>query len=308
MIPLALSTLASIAAGAALERGSNGLARRIRDLAVRLMLWFLLPFVIYVSVAHLEFTSGFAFGIGAGYVVLTLSGLLMWALARGPLGLTRPATGAAIVAAIQSNTGCFGLPLCAVLFSQAEFSQAAAYDALVSMPVYVVGSFGVGALFGTTRRDASGVRHVLVTLLRQPVLYAAVAGLLVPRGWAPDVLLEPARIAAYALIPTGFVIVGITLADEAEEGMLRVPPQLSRALATVVAVRMLVPPALTAVLVLALGLPTPFLILVACPVGISAIVVAHQTGLDLRLAASSIALTTVIACGLVAALALTGVV
>jgi predicted permease len=308
VIPLALSTLASIAAGAAIEHRSSDLARHVRLLATRLLMWLLLPFVIYVSVAHLELTSGVAIGFGAGYLVLALTGVLMWALARGPLALSRPATGASIVGVIQPNTGCFGIPLVAALHSQAELSQAAAFDALVVMPIYVIGSFGVGALFGTARGDTSSVRHVLETLLRQPIFYAAVIGLLVPRAWAPDVLLEPTQIAAYALIPLGFLIVGVTLAAEAEEGMLRVPPRSRGALATVVAVRLLVPPALMALLMLALDVPAPFLILVACPTGVNTIVVAHETGLDLRLASSVIAVTTAIACAIVVALALLGVV
>ncbi|MDO8189511.1 AEC family transporter [Conexibacter sp. JD483] len=289
--------LISLAAGVALERRIGGAAARVwRERIVRLMLFVLMPFVAYVSIARLHPGGGFAVGLVLALVLLATLGFAMFWLARGPLGLDRPSTGAAIVCVIQANTGFFGLPLVAALFSQAEFTQSVAYDALVSSPTFILGSFTVGALFGTAGGDRHIGRHVITTLLRNPVLYAVAAALLVPESWAPEALVTPSKIAVYLLVPLGFIVVGITLSDEADEGEFRFPPPLSRPIAAVVALRMMVMPVIVlAVSLFVIRLPGPYPLLAAMPSGVNCVLVAHQTGLNLRLSADAIAWTTMIA-------------
>lgn len=289
--------LISLAAGVALERRIGGAAaRRVRERIVRLMLYVLMPFVAYVSLARLHPGGGFAVGIVLALLLLALLGVTMFWLARGPLGLDRPSTGAAIVCTIQANTGFFGLPLVAALFSQAQFTQSVAYDALVSTPAFILGSFTVGALFGTAGGDRHLGRHVATTLLRNPILYAVIAALLVPDAWAPEALVTPSKIVVYLLVPLGFIVVGITLSDEADEGQFRFPPPLSRPIVAVVALRMMVMPVIVlAVSLFVIRLPGPYPLLAAMPSGVNCVLVAHQTGLNLRLSADAIAWTTMVA-------------
>jgi predicted permease len=296
VIAIVLTTLLAVLAGVALERRSNRAAQCVRHVIVQSVLWLFAPFVAFVNLVHLDVSHGVGIGLLVAMTGLALTGLAMWLLARGPLGIDRPSTGAAVVCTIQANTGFFGLPLCAALFSHAELVQAVAYDSLVSLPVFVVGSFGVGAVFGTTGRDRSTPRHVLATLFSNPLIPVIAVALLAPEAWSPEWLEQPALLTAYALAPLGFVVVGITLADEAEEGALRVPPPLTRPVATVVALRMLAMPALViAVSVLLIDLPAPFLLLAAMPTGLNTILVGHQTGLDLRLTVNAIVWTNAIA-------------
>lgn len=307
MIAIVATVVLAVAAGIVLERriGSRA-AARVRTGIVRTMLWALLPFVAYVSMARLHLTANVGIGIAVAIGALTATTALMWWLATGPLDLDRPAAGSLIVCALQVNTGFLGLPLCAALFSQAEFTQAVAYDVLVSMPAFVFGSFTVGALFGTRGRDKHLGRHVATTLLTNPLLYAAIAGLLVPEAWAPEFLELPVRIAILATVPLGFVVVGITLADEAEDGTLRVPPPLTRAIAALIAVRMLVMPAIVlAFSLFVTRLPAAYPLLAAMPSGVNIVIVAHRTGLDLRTAAAGTTWTNAIALVGITAVAVT---
>jgi predicted permease len=294
MIPLVVVTiLLATAAGVTAERRLGpGAALRGRDRVLRLMLWVLLPFAIYVNIARLEPSAALAAGIAAGLAALGVSGLLAWRLGSGPLRLPRPAIGALIVCSIQANTAYLGLPLCAALFSHRQFAQAVAFDSLVSLPAFVLGSFAIGAAFGAGRAQ----RRLRDVLLRNPPLAAVVVGLLVPNAWAPHALVAPSKAAVFAMLPLGFFVVGVTLADEAEEGALRVPPPLSPPVGAVVLLKMaLVPAIVAAVSLLVIHLPAPFLLLAAMPVGVNTVIVAHATGLDLRLTASSIAWSTAVA-------------
>lgn len=296
MIAIVLTMLLAVAAGVALERRSTTLARHVRHWVVRVLLWVLIPILLWSSLVHLDVAAGAGVGLVLGFACLALSGLAMFLLGRGPLRLPDRGTGAAIVCTIQTNTGFLGLPLCAALFTHQEFTQAVAYDALVSLPIFLVGSFMTGAILGDERRDRSLPRHIAATMFGNPLIPVTIAALLAPEAWSPDWLQTPGQWIAYSLAPLGFVIVGITLADEAEEGALRVPPPLTRPVAVLVGVRMLaMPAAVIAFSLLVTDLPDPYLLLAAMPTGLNTILVAHQTGLDLRLTVDAIVWTNAIA-------------
>jgi predicted permease len=302
-----LTVIVAVGVGAALERRHNAVARRLRARVLQLMLWVLLPFVAYVNVARADVSLDAGLAMGVAAAGLIVCGALMWRLGRGRLELDRRSIGAAIVCTIQPNTAYLGLPLCAVLFSHAELAQAVAYDALVTLPMLVLGSFSVGAWFGTAP-DVGIRRRLRTAVVRNPVLPAVLAGLLVPQAWAPEALVEPSRVAVFALLPLGFFVVGVTLADEAKDGTLRVPPRLTPPIVAVVVLRLLfVPAALLLVGALLISVPAPFYLLAAMPVGVNTVLVAHATGLDLPLSAASIAWTTTIALVAIVALQLAGV-
>ena len=305
MLAIILTVIAATAVGALAERRWDALAHRARTRLLQAMLWVLVPFVAYVNVARATITVDAGLAIAIGLVSMTVAGALAWRIARGPLGLPRPATGAAIVSTLQANSAYLGLPLCAALFSEAELAQAVAYDALTGLPMLVIGSFTVGALFGTEADP--GLRGRMLVLARNPVLLAVLAALLVPDAWAPEALVTPSHVAIYALLPLGFFAVGVTLGDEAKDGALRIPPPLTRPVAVVVVLRMAFTSGVLALLgLLVLDVPASFLLLAAMPVGINTIVVAHATGLDLRLPSAAIAWSTTLALAGVALLALTG--
>lgn len=297
MLLVVATVVLAVTAGVLIERRVGGeRARVLRHRIVRLMLYVLMPFVSYVSIGRLHLTANVGIGIGLALSLLAAMGVLMWLVARGPLGLDRPSTGAAMVCTIQANTGFFGLPLCAALFSQAEFSQAVAYDVLVSVPAFVFGSYTIGALFGTDGEGKHMGRHVITTLLKNPILYVVIVALLIPESWAPEALVFPSKLAVYALLPLGFIVVGITLSDEADEGAFRFPPPLTRAVAVLIALRMAIMPLIVlAISLFVVRLPATYPLLAAMPSGVNTVLVAHQTGLNLRLSADGTAWTNAIA-------------
>jgi predicted permease len=292
---IVLTVIAATAVGVTVERRDNALAHRLRFGVLQLMLWVLVPFVAYVNIARAHLSLDATLSIAIAAAAIMLAGTTMWRLARGPFGLPSASTGAAVVTTIQANTAYFGLPLIAALFSAEELSQAVVYDGLISLPMFVLGSYSVGARLGHAREG--GVREQLRTvLLRNPVLWAVIAALLVPEAWAPEVLVTPSHLAVYALLPLGFFVVGVTLGDEAKDGTLRIPPPLTPPIAAVALLRMAFAPLVLLVVgLLWLDVPAPFYLMAAMPVGVNTVLVGHATGLDLRLTASAIAWTTVIA-------------
>jgi predicted permease len=295
VLAIVLTTILATAVGVAVERRDNARAHTARLVILQLMLWVLVPFVAYVNIARAQLTLDATLSLVIAAASIAVAGVVMWRLARGPFALSDAGTGASIVTTIQANTAFFGLPLIAALFSDAQLAQAVVYDGLVSLPMFVIGSYSVGARLGHAREG--GLREQLRTaLLRNPVLWAVLVALLVPEAWAPEALVTPSHIAVYALLPLGFFVVGVTLGDEAKDGMLRVPPPLTPPIAAVVLLRMaFVPLVLLVAGLVLIDVPAPYYLMAAMPVGVNTVLVGHATGLDLRLTSSAIAWTTVVA-------------
>jgi predicted permease len=304
VLAIVLTIILATAAGVAFERRENAIAHVARARVLWLMLWLLVPFVAYVNIARAHLSLDATLSIAIAAAAILLAGAIMWRLARGPLALRDASAGAAVVCTIQANTAYFGLPLVATLFSRAQLAQAVAYDGLVSVPMLVLVSFSVGARLGSVGR--AGVRAQLrAGLLRNPVLLAVLLALLVPAAWAPAALVTPSHLAVLALLPLGFFVVGVTLGDQAQDGMLQIPPPLTPPIAAVVLLRMaFVPFVLLVAGLLLIDVPAPFYLMAAMPVGVNTVLVGHATGLDLRLTSSSIAWATTVALAGVALLTL----
>jgi len=256
---------------------------------MRLMLYVLVPPVVFFNLARLELSADVGIGIALAWVAVVATGLLAYAIAARVLRLDRPQAGTLVNASLHPNTGYLGLPLCAAALGTDSLDEAVAYDVLVGTPTLLLGVFGVGAAFGT--RAGETVRdRVRAFFVRNPPLVAAVAALLAPDALAPDVLVDASRVLVFALLPLGFFAVGVTLAEEAEEGQLRVPPPLTRAIGVALALRLVVAPLLLLALAAPLiDLPAPYLLLAAMPAGLNGLLVAHEYGLDVGLAAGAIA-------------------
>ena len=294
MIAVAATIAASVAVGIATERRLGATAQRAARAALAAMLWVLVPFVVFFNVAHLHVDTDVGGGLALAYVALALAGALAWLVGTRVLALDRPRTGTVMCGAIHANTGYLGLPLAAALLGSSRLGEAAAYDALVGGPAFFVGVFALAAAFGA--RGGSGLRERIEAFaLRNPPLLAVVAGLAAPASLAPDGLVDASHVVVYALAPLGFFAVGVTLAAEAEEGVLPVPPPLDRAILATVLLRLLVAPALLLALAAPLiDLPSGYLLLAAMPMGINSLVAAHAYGLDLRIASAAIAWSTAV--------------
>ena len=276
-------------AGFGLERVAPATAPRVARAVLGLLLWVLVPFIAFFTLARLELTAGLGVGVLLGYAERLLTGLAAFVVATRVLRLDRPTTGALVVVAILANSGYLGVPLNAVLLGRDAVAPAIAYDTAVSTPMFLVAGFAVGAAFGTVGAQA-GASRVRTFLARNPPLLALVAGLLAPDALAPDALVDAAvALATYAVLPLGFFALGLTLA--AEPVTARLDPPVVAA----IALRLVVAPAVYLALTAAVaGVPDAYRLQAAMPSAIAALIVAHATGLDVRPTAAAVAWTTAV--------------
>lgn len=302
MALVALAIVVATGVGLGAERRWNRRALAFSQRLIDLMVWVLLPFIAFFVVAHLHLGGGVGAGLLLGYGELAVCGVLAYAIGTRVLRLSRPSVGALICVVMLANTGYLGIPLNAALLGHQAIAPAIAWDTLVSAVLLYTAGFGVGAAFGT-RAGESTRERLRAFLTRNPVLYAVIAGLLAPDSLAPQPLVDVAEALSFALLPLGFFILGVNLMHEEEDGALRFPPPLTAPVGTAMVLRLVVAPALMMGLSAALiGVPSAYLVQAAMPSGINSLIVAHVYGLDLRLAASAIAWSTVVA--VVAALVL----
>jgi hypothetical protein len=230
-----------------------------------------------------------------GWVAILTAAGLAWLAGERLLRLARPSTGTLITSTLIPNSGYLGYPLVASLLGFHALGEAVVYDISVSGPSLLLLGFGTGAAFGT--KAGEGFRDRLVAFFtRNPPLYAAIAGLLVPNSLAPDVLVDISRGFVVALLPIGFFAVGAVLAEEVEEQRVAVGSPFDPPVSASILLRLVIAPGLLLLLSLPfIDLPGPYLLLAAMPCGINTLLVAHVYGLDSKLAARAVAWTTGIA-------------
>jgi malate permease and related proteins len=286
--------VAAVAVGGWAERrwprGAGIAARR----SLMLMLYVLIPPLIFINLAASEIDVEHGVGLLLGLVAISLAALLTWWLASRFLGLPRHGTGAVISAVLCMNTGYLGYPLTVALLGRDELSTAVLYDVMVSGPSLLLGAFAVGAAFGTKAGEGPRER-VRAFFTRNPPLYAAIAGLLAPEALAPDIAVDLSQALIVAILPIGFFAVGATLAENAEHGRLPMPPPMTRPVALALVIRLAVAPGLLIALAAPLiELPAPYLLLAAMPTGLNSMVVAHAYGLDMEITAEAVVWSTAI--------------
>jgi len=278
---------------------AEAIARRI----LWLMLWVLLPPVIFFNIATLELTADVGAGIGFAYAALLCVLAIAYVVGTHVLRLSRPAVGALMVASALANTGYLGLPFSAALFGLDELPNAIAYDIVVSSIALVTIGFSVGAAFGTVAEHPR--ERAVAFFSRNPVLWASAAALVAPAVLTPDWAVDASQAVVFALLPLGFFVVGVTLAAAGEDGGLRFPPSLTRPVGVALGLRLVLAPAM--MLALSQGVhdvPDSYLSQAGMASAINGLVIAHEYGLDRALVASVIAWSTaiVVAGGLVLAL------
>ncbi len=286
--------LAATAAGVGAERrwgeGALRLTRRMMDA----LLYGLMPFVTFFVVARLHVDAGVGVGLLYGYAATAIAGLAGWLIGTRVLRLPRESVGVLVLCGLLANTGFLGIPLVAALLGSGQLGAAIAWDSTISGPMLFVFGFAVGAAFGTRAGDTRRAR-VRSYFVRNPVLIALVLALLAPDALSPDPFFHAARLAAFAQLPIGFFVLGVNLMGEREDGTLDFPPRMTPALATGLALRLLLAPAIVLALsTLVVRAPDAYLMQSAMACGINTLVVSHVYGLDVRLAAGAVAWSTAI--------------
>jgi predicted permease len=155
-------------------------------------------------------------------------------------------------------------------------------------------------MFGTTGQTPTWGARLRRFLLRNPPLWGLVAGLLVPKAWAPHVLVTASHVVVDATLVLGFLAVGVFLSAERAEDhvpMLELP---DRRVWLAIVLRFCVNPGLLGLAALAgLQVPTAFVLQAAMPSGVTGLIIGYAYGLDQRLIASIIVWSTLIAVGVI---------
>lgn len=297
--------MVAVGVGVGAERRWPAGAARAARRSLTLLLYVLLPPVIFFNIAASSVDLSHGIGLALGIVASSLGALLAWWVASRVLKLARFQVGAVVCTVLSVNTGYLGYPLTVALLGRHQLSTAVLYDVLVTGPCLLLGAFAVGAAFGT--RAGEGPRErVRAFFTRNPPLYAAIAGLLAPSALAPTVLVDVSQALIVAILPIGFFAVGATLAENAEHGELPMPPPMTRPVALTIVTRLAVVPGLLMLLAAPLiDLPAAYRLLSAMPSGLNSLVIAHAYGLDMEITAEAVTWTTAIVVGasLIAALA-----
>src|SRR4051794_20631649 len=135
-------------------REAVALARKL----LLVMLYVLVPPVIFFNLAAASISVDNGIGIGIALVNMGLVGVAVWFVASRLLQLSAPKTGAVICAAIVANTTYLGYPLTVALLGRDDLPTGVLFDVLVGGPTLMFGAFGGGAAFGTRAGEGVGQR------------------------------------------------------------------------------------------------------------------------------------------------------
>ena len=271
-------------------KGTALAARR----ALTLILFVLLPPVVFFNLASTEVDLDHGIGIVLGLVAVSLAALFAWFVASRVLKLPRLQTGTVVCTVMAINSAYLGYPMTVALLGRDELSTAVLFDIAVCAPSLLLGAFAVGASFGTLAGEGPRQR-IRAFFVRNPPLYAAIAGLLAPEALAPDIAVDISQAMVVAMLPVGFFAVGATLAENAEHGQLPIPPKFTRPVALSVVSRLIVAPGLLLLLAApVVDLPAPYLLIAAMPTGVNSMIVAHAYGLDMEITAEAVTWSTAI--------------
>jgi malate permease and related proteins len=294
VIFIALAIAASIAAGVEAERRAGARAGVWARRILTFLLYVVMPIVAFFNMARLEISADVGIGIVLGWISLALAALVGWLIARRLLHLPAPSAGVLAIVGLQANTGLMGLAVVGALLGFEHLSEGVVYDALVQQPVFFIGSFAIAAATGTKAGETVPQR-IRAFFVRNPPLAAVLLGAVAPDALAPDVLVDAARVLVLTVPVLGFFAVGVTLAEEADEGAMKFPPPLTPQIGAAIVLRLLVAPALLLALAAPLiDLPAAFLLAATMPAGLHIVVLAHVYGLDVPFAAGAIVWTTMV--------------
>ena len=173
-------------------------------------------------------------------------------------------------------------------------TDAVLFDVVVSYLTLMIGAFGVGAAFGTKAGEGFRAR-LKAFFFKNPLLVAAILGLLAPESLAPDIAVEISRILVVLPLVVGFFAVGAILTEEVRDGVMKVPPRPHRPLGAVIFCRLIAAPSLLLLFTLPVsGVPSSYYLLAVMPTGLNSMIVGHAYGLDLRTCAEAIVYSTTI--------------
>lgn len=166
------------------------------------------PCLVFDKLSH-SALSGADLSRVVGFAALTMagSGLIAW-LICSLMGYDKALTNAFILAAFAGNTGNYGLPANQFAFGEAALEPAVVYYATGTLVISTVGVYLAAS-------GRSSARNAIRNLVRVPLIYAGVAGILIWfTGWSIPAPLERATsLAGKAAVPVMLTLLGAQLAS-----------------------------------------------------------------------------------------------
>lgn len=142
------------------------------------------------------------------HVILQLAAIwLLTVLVARLIGWRGPAQGALLLSTLFANAGNVGLPLAYFAFGPQGFAIAGGWFAVMAIGASTIAPY-------LAARSRVGVREALARVVRQPVIYAVVAGVAVNlSGWSlPDPVAKASQLLAGGSVAMMLLLVGLQLA------------------------------------------------------------------------------------------------
>ncbi len=256
---------------------------------VKLNIYLMVPAFIFTRIMDTELSGPESLRIVA-FTCAMIALMFVCSFIAGRAFRFAPAQKQALsLATMFYNSGNFGLPLVTLAFGHAA----------VAVQIYVlvtmnVATFTVGLFLAQSHGEAPGKhRRALLALLRQPSLYAVIAGLSC-RGLSLEVqkatwLWQPLELLSAGLIGFALITLGVQM-SQTKPAPFRAP------LWSAIGIRLVVAPPLAALLALAFGfspIASASLILAAgAPTAVNTALLAHEFGGDVSFATSAVYYST----------------
>ncbi|EDL64235.1 hypothetical protein BSG1_00110 [Bacillus sp. SG-1] len=170
----------------------------------------MLPFLAFQTFYENELSINYLYIIL--FCVLLLFGLVLISIVAGRFtNLPQTKTSAFVLAGAFMNSGNYGVPVILFAFGETGFQYAVIMMVIQSLLMNTVGLYfaAKGSKKGGTFKDS------LIKIIKMPVLYGSVAGLLFQVGSVPlpDFLYNGINLIASATIPTIMLVLGMQLAN-----------------------------------------------------------------------------------------------
>jgi predicted permease len=301
VLPLFALILAGYVCG---RRGVLG-AQAITSLNL-FVVWLALPALLFQALAEARWSELNQPGFVAAIALGMLATFVPWvALSRGRRATSLPDASIEALAASYPNTGFMGIPLCLAVFGRAGLQPAILATILTACLLFGLSLALIEIGLQKERAAGDAIAKAAATLARNPLLVApALGGLFalahIPR---PEPLLRFTGLLGSAASPCALVTIGLFLAQDRQvraRGDARQPDgRRTRVILAIVALKLLVQPAVTGVLVFAVfDLPRPWstaaLLLSALPIGTGPFMLAKLYDREAAVISRAILISTVL--------------
>lgn len=226
-------------------------------------------------------------------VALALAMTRLW-IARHPSMWSTKTQGSLMLVSMVGNTGYFGFPIVLLLplLGEKFFAWGLMYDILGTL----LAAFGLGSIIAANTAAADAGRppikgwSTLFEVLRTPVIWGFIAGLVLKQIALPPFIEQCLVQAAWAVVISALVLIGLRLHQLKEWG------RCLHTASGVVIIKMILVPLIIGIGLTAIGIDgrvrLVLVVMSAMPTAFATLVISERYGLDRELATTSIGMSS----------------